>query len=344
MTNNLFDDTEEADIEVADTSTLHTIGQGFCGTVWASETSPAFKREDGGPHRSLINDFEMHNRVTQTLQKILTLQLQIQIPTCYGFIKATDQKWWSVNHRTFSPGYTTPCNMIQSQRIPPFPDTTRRLLIKNYCPPTLVQETIASGPNKDCLVRPYLGRRRTQKSHTASRFTAFSLWNFPFHIDQLEEPGITTNDINQYARVMAETLAMMHWIGEIDGNDIEIVLAPPSKGSPLKTESNVFGDHSMWVLDFDLCRRMAMDSKGVEQAAAAFWGNDRYYPRPGLETDILLWIVFREHYLQISEMCIGIVNEPYEAERRCVLSRQFIDLVEQKGKTSKEKEKDPDMN
>lgn len=87
-----------------------------------------------------------------------------------------------------------------------------------------------------------------------------------------------------------------------------------------------------------------MDSKGVEQAAATFWRNDRYYPRPGLETDILLWIVFREHYLRISEMCIGIVNEPYEAERRCVLSRQFIDLVEQKGKTSKEKEQDPDMN
>lgn len=332
MTNNIFDDTEEAD-----TSTLRTIGQGFCGTVWASETGPAFKREDGGPDRSLINDFEMHNRVIQSLQKIPTLELQIQIPSCYGFIKATDQKWWSAKHRKFPPGYTTPCNMVQSQRIPPFPGTTRRLLIKNYCPPNLVQEIIASGPNKDCLVRPYLGRRRTQKPHTASPFTAFSLRNFPIHIDQLEELGIKTNDINQYARIMAETLAMMHWIGEIDGNDIEFVLAPPSKGSPLKMESNVLGDHSMWVLDFDLCGRMRMDSKGVEQAAAAFWGNDRYYPRPGPERDISLWIVFRNHYLQISEVCTGIVNEPYEAERRRALSRQFIDLVEQKGKTTKEK-------
>ncbi|KAJ5213432.1 hypothetical protein N7449_000601 [Penicillium cf. viridicatum] len=248
MTNNISDDTEEAD-----TSTLLTIGQGFCGTVWASEIGPAFKREDGRPHRSLINDFEMHNRVIQSLQKIptLELQLQIQIPSCYGFIKATD------------------------------------------------------------------------------------------HIDQLEELGITTNDINQYARIMAETLAMMHWIGEIDGNDIEFVLAPPSKGFPLKMESKVLGDHSMWVLDFDLYRRMTMDSKGVEQAAADFWGNDRYYPRPGPERDILLWIVFRNHYLQISEMCTGIVNEPYEAERRRALSRQFIDLVEQKGKTTKEKEQEP---
>lgn len=340
MTSNLLKDTEGAD-----TSTLHTIGQGFCGTVWAaSETGPAFKREDGGPDRSLINDFEMHHRVIQSFRALPALQFQAQIPACYGFIEATDQKWWFVNHQKFPPGYTTPCNMIQSQRIPPFPDTTRRLLIKNYCPPNLVQEIIASGPNKDCLVRPYLGRRRTQKPHTASRFTAFSLRNFPLHIDQLEELGITTNDINQYARAMAETLAMMHWVGEIDGNDIEFVLAPPSKGSLIKTESKVLGDHSLWVLDFDLCRRMAMDSKGVEQAAAAFWGNDRYYPRPGTETDILLWNVFREHYLQISETCIGIVDEPYEAERRRALSRQFIDLVQQKGKTSKGKEKDPDMN
>lgn len=332
MTNNLSKETEEADTEVADTSTLRTIGQGFCGTVWASETGPAFKREDGGPDRSLINDFEMHRRVIQSFQKISTLQLQIQIPACYDFIELTDQKWWSVNHRKFPPGYTTPCNMIKSQRIPPFSDTVRRLLIRKYCPPKIIKEIIASDPNKDCLVRPYLGRRRTRKPHTTSQFTAFSLRNFPLHIDQFEELGMTTSDISQYARVMAETLAVMHWVGEIDGNDIEFVLAPPYKGRPLKIESDALGDHSIWVLDFDLCRGMAMNSNGVEQAAAAFWGNDPYYPRPGLEKD-LLWIVFRQYYLRISETCIGIVNEPDEAKRRRALSRQFIDLVEQEGTT-----------
>lgn len=81
---------------------------------------------------------------------------------------------------------------------------------------------------------------------------------------------------------MAETLAMMHWIGEMDGNDIEFVLAPPTQDfSPNEStatspppgprvESDALGCHSMWVLDFDLCRRMTMDSNSVEQAAAAF--------------------------------------------------------------------------
>ena len=37
------------------------IGAGFCGSVWAPDQREpfAFKREDGGPGRSLLNDFVM---------------------------------------------------------------------------------------------------------------------------------------------------------------------------------------------------------------------------------------------------------------------------------------------
>lgn len=91
-----------------------------------------------------------------------------------------------------------------------------------------------------------------------SKFTAFSLRNFPLHLDQMESLGVTTSEIDQYARAMAETLAMMHWISEIDGNDIEFVLAPPSENG-FKIKSTILGEHSIWVLDFDLCRRMTMD-------------------------------------------------------------------------------------
>jgi len=192
---------------------------------------------------------------------------------------------------------------------------------------------MASEPDKDCLIRPYLGRRRTRKPHTSSRFTGFSLRNFPLHLDQLESLGITPSDIQQYARTMAETLATMHWVGEIDGNDIEFVLAPPNenKGGSLglEMESTVLGDHSMWVLDFDLCRTMAMDLEGVEQAVAAFWGNDPYYPRPGKDPSI--WMAFRQRYIQTSDACAAIC-ESREAEKRRMLSRRFIDLVEQEGR------------
>lgn len=311
-------------------TTLRKIGQGFCGTVWAASTGPAFKREDGGPARSLRHDFEMHQRVLQSFHKS-TLQPQITIPACHDFIDSTDHEWWSVNQQKFPPGYT-PCNIILSQRIPPFPETTRQLLISNYCPPKIEQQILISEPDKDCLIRPYLGRRRTQRSHTTSRFTAFSLRNFPFHLDQMESLGVTTGEINQYAMIMAETLAMMHWICEVDGNDVEFVLAPSSENG-YKMKSTIFGEHSMWVLDFDLCRRMEMSSEGVVQAAAAFWRNDPYCPRP--EKDPSLWSVFREQYIHVSEAC---GSEPESAERRRILSRYFIDLVEQEGRRRKEME------
>lgn len=42
------------------------IGAGFCGSVWSDpgqkveSSSAAIKREDGGPGRSLFNDFKIH--------------------------------------------------------------------------------------------------------------------------------------------------------------------------------------------------------------------------------------------------------------------------------------------
>jgi hypothetical protein len=43
---------------------FYKIGTGFCGTVWTSTDDSlknyAFKREDGGPGRSLLNDYDMH--------------------------------------------------------------------------------------------------------------------------------------------------------------------------------------------------------------------------------------------------------------------------------------------
>ncbi|KAJ6021508.1 zinc finger protein [Penicillium herquei] len=259
-------------------SKLHIIGKGFCGTVWAaSEEGHAYKREDGGPDRSLENDFEMHNQILKSVKKFSNCyktqnDLHIYIPACYNFISATEQAWWSTNLSRFPSGYT-PCNILKSQRIPPFSQVVRQILIDNFRPPNIAKQITISKPDKDCLVRPYLGRRRTRRLNSTSQFTGFSLRNYPLHLDQMESLGITINDIQQYTRAMAEILALMHWVGKIDGNDIEFVLAPPRHDIPSATSSirsNVLGEHVMWVLDFDLCRNMTMDLKGVEQAVAAF--------------------------------------------------------------------------
>ncbi|KAJ5795453.1 uncharacterized protein N7518_003993 [Penicillium psychrosexuale] len=253
---------------------LHAIGRGACGTVWACETGPAYKREDGNAARSLQNDFEMHNRVLQSRQTLMNLrkstQVEIQIPSCHNFIEPKNKEWWAANLERFPQGYTS-CNMIEAQRIPPFGEPTRHLLIQAFCPDEIKQIIIKSEPDQDCTIRLYLGRRRThtQDSKTFSQFRAFSLRNYPLHEDQLEELAITTDDLQQYARTMAEALAMMHWIAGIDANDVEFVLAPCNDNDGGRI-NNVLGRDSMWMLDFDLCRNMTMDENGVAKAVEAF--------------------------------------------------------------------------
>ncbi|KAJ5923673.1 hypothetical protein N7454_008918 [Penicillium verhagenii] len=326
--------------------TLHTIGKGFCGTVWAAseETDLAYKREDGGPDRSLKNDFEMHRRILRSFRTSADFleTLQIQIPACHNFIDAGDQEWWTQNLSRFPPGYT-PCNILQSQRIPPLPEAVRHLIIEKYCPPRIVEQITTSKPDKDCLIRPYLGRRRTRRQNSTSRFTAFSLRNYPLHIDQMESLGLPIGDVQKYARAMAGTLAVMHWVGEIDGNDIEFVLAPPSNSARNSKDSiisNILGEHAVWVLDFDLCRSMTMDLNGVEQAAAAFWSNDPYYPRPQMDPyhpqgsqpqmePASLWYSYREQYLQTSNLCATLCLEPQECEKRKALAKRFIEITEE---------------
>ncbi|CAG7956908.1 hypothetical protein PENNAL_c0021G11383 [Penicillium nalgiovense] len=306
---------------------LHTIGRGACGTVWASETGPAYKREDGNPARSLQNDFEMHNRVLQSRQTLMSLrkstQVQIQIPSCHNFIESGNKEWWATNLERFPQGHT-PCNMIEAQRVPPFGESIRHLLIQKFCPDEIKQKIINSEPDRDCLIRLYLGRRRThtRDSQTFSRFRAFSLRNYPLHKDQLEELSITVDDLHQYPRIMAEALAMIHWIAGIDANDVEFVLAPcnDNDGGSI---NNVLGRHSMWMLDFDLCGNMTMDENGVGKAVKAFWRNDPFYPRQGKA----LWHTFREQYIRTSDVCLELCDVQ-EREKQRFLSRLFIEQVE----------------
>lgn len=277
---------------------LRRIGAGFCGTVWAAgDHGSAFKREDGGPDRSLLNDYTMH----QHLQSHKPSMTQIQIPICYELLTPSSG-WWHDNLDRFPRGYQ-PCNMIHAQRIPPISENTRQLITERYCPAQLVAEIMDSESNRDCLIRPYLGRRR-HHTQRVSRFQAFSLRNYPLHVDQMEELGIPESDITGYAQSMAEALAVMHWDAEVDGNDVEFVLAAPNDINTTESQGqwcNILGQHSIWILDFDLVRRMDMDEHGVEQAVRAFWKNDPFCPRPDGSDR---WKAFREQYMQTSKMCI----------------------------------------
>ncbi|GKZ38897.1 hypothetical protein AbraIFM66950_011446 [Aspergillus brasiliensis] len=319
-------------------SKYHCIGAGFCGTVWAlSEDGQAIKREDGGPDRSLVNDFAMHQRILQSFSRLTDLKRrssfrqtlpQVRVSQCHRFIAPSD-RWWTENLPLF-PSQHSPCNAIISDRIPPFPTQTRELLVKRYCDPKIQIEILTSAANNDCLIRPYLGRRRTQRTeiNRPSRFAAFSLRNYPLHEDQIEDIGIALEDMQSYARMMGEALATLHWLGEVDGNDIEFVLAPPpfhEQQPNTNRLTNVLGPHTMWMLDFDLCQPMPMSDEGVKQAVTAFWRNDPFYPRPQSK----LWTEFRQQYLISSGMIIAEYSR-VDIEQRLSLAQIFIESLETK--------------
>ncbi|KAL9024005.1 MAG: hypothetical protein Q9196_006829 [Gyalolechia fulgens] len=110
---------------------------------------------------------------------------------------------------------------------------------------------------------------------------------------------------------MAETLAQLYWNAHVDANDIEFVLAPSREaraGVPptASMQSPVIGEHSIWILDFDCCKDMALSQSGVEQAVTAFYRNDPYYPRPGRENtmDQILWEAFKTQFLEASAIIL----------------------------------------
>ena len=108
----------------------------------------------------------------------------------------------------------------------------------------------------------------------------FNLLNYPIHLDQAIELGL---DVTLYAKLMAEALAHVLWKAQVNAKDVEFVLAPPRESdiqARTAIRSEFLGDHALWLLDYDCCRDLPQNEQGVEQAVAAFYGNDPFYPRP----------------------------------------------------------------
>lgn len=351
---------------------LRRIGAGFCGSVWADPGShdpivspcstssgqrpQVIKREDGGPGRSVQNEYAMHQRLLRALADDKdntdhggSASFHVNFPDSYALLAASDPTWSHDLLKRFPAGYT-PCNALVNERIPSMPPAVRRLLVERYCPAPFQDSILRDEKNEDCLVRVYLGRRKlaptASSDNRPSKLNVFSLRNYPLHIDQVRDLGLPAED---YAAAMADALAFMYWRARIDANDVEFVLAPPRQhlagggdaaamGLGLGRHSSsaggtLFGEqHAMWVLDFDCCGNMTLDEDGVERAAKTFVRNDPYFPRPyGAHfCDVVLWRLFEERFLDRSaRMLEGLPEEVRRlpglfVERVKALSRRVV--------------------
>lgn len=298
---------------------------GFCGSVWASDLVYAFKRQDGAPGRDLFNDYTIHRKLLENIpgSESNSSQTIARIPGCHQYVRRSAYTCSDAPVSEFLKEFQ-PCNVLVTDRIPPLPQEIRNLIIDRYCPKPLISLIKSSKLDQDCLIRPYLGRRR--RLFKQSKFQAFSLRNYPLHLDQIEEFAL---DGFLYARIMAETLAHMYWRAHVDANDVEFVLAPPRSTLGATIKSQALGEHVVWMLDFDCCRNMPFDEIGVEQAVNAFYNNDPFYPRPGRDDirDQALWNEFRARFLQVSEDIVG--RESPEAH----LPTLWVNKVEERGRS-----------
>ncbi|KAK3323873.1 zinc finger protein-domain-containing protein [Cercophora scortea] len=324
---------------------LERIGYGSCGSVWADsstfpdidkcESALALKRADGLPDRSIENEAQMHKHILSRIvacQPTFATAFHINIPQHIHFLQPTTPGWNDILPRL--PPESAAYQALVSERILPLPRASRQLLVEKFWngPEHLRDSIVDDKRNEHCLIRPYLGRRKARTGEPRrSRLKAMiSLRNYPLHINQVEALGLPAHE---YASAMADALAFLLWVVEIDACDVEFVLARPRPGSGLSSgcdlgtrhfTSGLLGPHALWILDYDCCSKLPMSAEGVRIAAERFWRNDPFYPNPDAkcEEDMALWEVFKNRFLETSGKVMALKDEAIRQ-----LPKQFIARV-----------------
>ncbi|GKT51413.1 uncharacterized protein ColSpa_11594 [Colletotrichum spaethianum] len=311
---------------------FHEIGTGSIGKVFEQPgTTFAYKLPITDQTDKLWNNYVIHKCIEASFQSLPYFDGQVEIPRCFWYATPKTQAFWDLNLALFPETKEfsrKPRHVLCMERIFPLPRPMRHALIEKYCPPHGREKMKSDAVNKDCLVRPYLGR---VKFGHGGLF--FSLRNFKLHADQIQELGVVAADL--YTG-MAHALAVLHWDTKIDGNDIEFVIgsspveeqtvradislptlmAMHPQTSTYETATHTGADFtkrvtSLWMIDFDGCYDITMDEAGVNKAVSAFLDANHYCPKPNTGNPFIesLWKDFSTRYLLYSRIIFEIRRE-----------------------------------
>ena len=241
---------------------------------------------------------------------------EVFIPKLYRFLEQGAQEWDALlpllPSRFSSTGQALVCERVMP--VMPRPGTELEFLTRKH---GIRNGGMHDKLNQGCLFRPLLGRQsqrniginRTSIASTSTSIMTTTINTYPLYIDQIEELGLPARD---YAEAMADALAFLLWAVGIDACGVEYALARPrprSASSCMNSErpgrnfyDHRLGDYALWVLGFDRCQKLTMDSEGMDRAAEQFWQNAPYYPTPDFQCsrDGNLWEIFRDQFLLTS--------------------------------------------
>ncbi|KAE9993384.1 hypothetical protein EG327_005371 [Venturia inaequalis] len=324
------------------------IGQGQCGTIYAIQDRRV--RKDLGSRSTAVlklanyprkvseirNDHEKHISVAETFLQTSSISKEgsdIDIPDVLSDPLETESTWfWGLAGAGAHP-LGSPKDGFFTSRIYPIPEVVRAALVDVYAPRSLQekeakQKFLDKEQQADCLVRIYLGRRLAKGEERPLSNENFTLRNFPLHVNEMEDLGL---DTHQYAKIMARSLALLHWAARNDANDVEFVLGTTASSisSYIQKDSDDF-EVGMWLLDFNQCQTLENDlDRRIKQLVDGFFWNDPYYPRPNLKgnkEDVILWTTFKETYLEVGKTILQNTREEDHPA-------QFLAAVEEKGES-----------
>ncbi|KAF3041962.1 hypothetical protein E8E12_009095 [Didymella heteroderae] len=218
----------------------------------------------------------------------LTVPLVLDIQ--FSITPADVSQWWANSASHFS------LEDLEKERgkfvfgldhIPPVPTAAAEALLSAYAPNRSDHAALLRCEGHACLVRPYLGRRRTRRGTREGEET---LWNHPLYLDQsLAILGL--EGAKHIAREMALGLAVLHWAALVDSMDVEFVFGGTSAPSATFAPSAGKRATQLWLLDFDKAQKLQLPRSDAgevsfgktqmcSQMVTAVTANDPYFPTP----------------------------------------------------------------
>ncbi|KAF2762410.1 hypothetical protein EJ05DRAFT_642 [Pseudovirgaria hyperparasitica] len=293
---------------------------------------------------AIWNEYVMHARVLQSLAECKpTLAPTISVPACHDLVLAGPRfdNWWATREARFPSSEKERGCIAISERIRGFGGKEIDAVDDKLWLDGLCRQAIQGEEEESVLLRVYLGRTKRLSGGTSPGKS--ELGDYALCVDQMEALELP---MEEYARSMAEVLAIMYFDVGMDAAGIEFVIAPP-RAKPRERNvgkfqemglggpdspwiSEALGTHTLWLLDFDEVKNVVWGREGLERAAIAFLDNNPYFPRPGQKhkSDRMLWKVFKSRFLEASKMIIGRKSVD-EADKLMDMPGAFMNKLEQ---------------
>lgn len=295
---------------------MREIGQGLQAAIFEHVGhEPVMKKEHPRNARTannLINEFVIHQLVYDAFQLHGPgLECNISVPRPMTLFTTENVQSYQDILDKLPKEFQTSSNLVQMEPVLPLPKVIRRALIDKFYPrdgdvsidTNTLHRVLNHLPDKDCLVRPYLGMR----NKTYAR-EDFSLRNFILDLPSMQQLDF---EVEELSETLGRAYAIIQWGAHVDGDDVEFVLGSSTTIGPDFNEGPSY-QHRMvdlFLIDFGQCEVVNMDSdpQVVYQAfkGAMVMGDNAYFI-PNYRHTPNLFMAFADSYAQTAKALVHL--------------------------------------